>query len=109
MSGALVIGAGVGGLCTALALQQRGVATTLVERSAKLGEAAASWIAGGMLAPYCEGESAPEEVVRLGGGAIDWWEANGARVSRTGTLVVVPATGSFIVCSSRKPIRRFKS
>jgi glycine oxidase len=88
MSGALVIGAGVGGLCTALALQQRGVATTLVERSAKLGEAAASWIAGGMLAPYCEGESATEEIVRLGEAAIDWWETNGAQVSRTGTLVV---------------------
>ena len=32
---------------------------------------------GGMLAPFCEGESAPEEVVRLGAGAIDWWEAHG--------------------------------
>jgi glycine oxidase len=88
MSGALVIGAGVGGLCAALALQERGVATTLVERSAKLGESSASWIAGGMLAPYCEGETAPEEVVRLGASALDWWEAHGAEVSRTGTLVV---------------------
>ena len=37
MSRALVIGAGVGGICVALALQERGAATTLVERSAKLG------------------------------------------------------------------------
>ncbi len=88
MSGALVIGAGVAGLCTAVTLQERGVATTLVERTAKLGEASASWIAGGMLAPYCEAESAPAEVVRLGAGALDWWEAHGAQVSRTGTLVV---------------------
>lgn len=88
MSNALVIGAGVGGLCAAATLQERGVATTLVERTAKLGETSASWIAGGMLAPYCEGESAPEEVVRLGAGALDWWEAHGAQVSRTGTLVV---------------------
>jgi glycine oxidase len=88
MSGAVVIGAGVGGLCAALALQERGVATTLVERSAKLGEGCCSWIAGGMLAPFCEGESAPEDVVRLGAIALDWWEAHGAHVSRTGTLVV---------------------
>jgi glycine oxidase len=88
MTGALVIGAGVGGLCTATALQERGLATTLVERTAKLGETSASWIAGGMLAPYCEGESAPDEVVRLGAGALDWWETHGAQVSRTGTLVV---------------------
>jgi glycine oxidase len=88
LSAALVIGAGVGGLCAALALQERGVATTLVERSAKLGEGCCSWIAGGMLAPYCEAESAPEEVGRLGASALDWWEAHGAEVSRTGTLVV---------------------
>ncbi len=88
MTRALVIGAGVAGLCTALTLQERGAATTLAERAAKLGEASASWIAGGMLAPNCEGESAPEEVVRLGAGALDWWEAHGAEVSRTGTLVV---------------------
>jgi glycine oxidase len=88
MTRALVIGAGVSGLCAAVTLQERGLATTLVERSAKLGETSASWIAGGMLAPYCEGESAPEEVVRLGAGALDWWGTHGAQVSRTGTLVV---------------------
>jgi glycine oxidase len=88
MTRALVIGAGVGGLCAAVTLQESGLATTLVERAARLGETSASWIAGGMLAPYCEGESAPEEVVRLGAGAIDWWEARGAHVSRTGSLVV---------------------
>jgi glycine oxidase len=88
MRRALVIGAGVGGLCAATALQERSLATTLVERTATLGETSASWIAGGMLAPYCEGESASEEVVQLGAGALDWWEAHGAQVSRTGTLVV---------------------
>ena len=43
-----------------------------------------------MLAPYCEGESAPEEVVQFGASAIDWWQAHGADVSRTGTLVIAP-------------------
>jgi glycine oxidase len=88
MSRALVIGAGVGGLCAALTLQEQGVATTLVERSARLGESSASWIAGGMLAPDCEAESAPDEVARLGASALNWWEAHGAEVSRTGTLVL---------------------
>ncbi len=85
-----VIGAGVGGLCAAVTLQERGVPTTLIERSAKLGDACCSWIAGGMLAPYCEGESAPDEVVRLGAGALDWWERHGAEVARSGTLVIAP-------------------
>ena len=51
MTRALVIGAGVGGLCAAATLQKRGLATTLLERTAKLGEGSASWIAGGMLSP----------------------------------------------------------
>ena len=85
-----VIGAGVGGLCAAVTLQARGVATTLIERSTRLGDVCCSWIAGGMLAPYCEAEGAPDDVVRLGAGALDWWERHGAHVARTGTLVVAP-------------------
>jgi len=87
---AAVLGAGVGGLCTAVTLQERGVQTTLIERSARLGDVCCSWIAGGMLAPHCEGESAPEDVVRLGAGALEWWARHGAQVSRTGTLVLAP-------------------
>ena len=87
---ALVLGAGVAGLCAAVTLQERGVATTLFECSAKLGDACCSWIAGGMLAPWCEGESAPGDVTRLGAGALDWWASHGAEVSRSGTLVLAP-------------------
>ena len=43
-----------------------------------------------MLAPFCEGESAPESVVELGQGAIDWWDARVPGVAREGTLVVAP-------------------
>jgi glycine oxidase len=89
MSGALVIGAGVVGLTTALTLAERGVKVTLIERSPKLG-GNASWLAGGMLAPFCEGESAPRSVVELGQGAIDWWDARVPGVVREGTLVVAP-------------------
>src|SRR5271168_1047908 len=89
MSGIVVIGAGVVGLTTALTLAERGARVTLVERSRELG-GNASWLAGGMLAPFCEGESAPRSVVELGRGAIDWWAAHVPGVVRAGTLVVAP-------------------
>ncbi len=86
----LVKGAGVAGLCLAHELSARGVAVTVVEQ--KPGFAgAASWFAGGMLAPWCERESAEEVVLTKGIGAIDWWDdALPGEVSRNGTLVVAP-------------------
>jgi glycine oxidase len=89
MSDVFVIGAGVVGLTTALTFAERGAKVALIERSAKLG-GNASWLAGGMLAPFCEGESAPRSVVELGRGAIDWWDARVPGVVREGTLVVAP-------------------
>jgi glycine oxidase len=86
---ATVVGAGVVGLTTALTLAERGAEVTVLERSPELG-ANASWLAGGMLAPFCEGESAPQSVVDLGRGAIDWWAARVPGVVRKGTLVVAP-------------------
>jgi glycine oxidase len=89
MSGVVVIGAGVVGLTTALTLAERGANVTLVEQSRELG-GNASWLAGGMLAPFCEGESSSRRVVELGQGAIDWWHARVPGVARAGTLVVAP-------------------
>src|SRR5271165_287702 len=86
---ATVVGAGVVGLTTALTLAERGATVALVERSPSLG-ANASWLAGGMLAPFCEGESAPPRVVALGRHAIDWWASHAPGVVRAGTLVVAP-------------------
>jgi glycine oxidase len=84
-----VVGAGVAGLAAAMALAERGARLTLVERARGLG-GNASWLAGGMLAPFCEGESAPRSVVELGRGAIDWWDQRVPGVKREGTLVVAP-------------------
>ena len=86
---ATVVGAGVVGLATAVTLAERGARVALVERSQALG-GNASWLAGGMLAPFCEGESAPASVVALGMSAIDWWDKRVPGVSREGTLVVAP-------------------
>jgi len=86
-----IIGAGVAGLCVARALLDRGARVTLIDRHATLGPQACSWWAGGMLAPFCEGESAEEPVVRLGQEAAGWWATHTQAVQRRGTLVVSPA------------------
>jgi glycine oxidase len=83
-----VVGAGVAGLSAALALAERGADVRILERSRRLGEDACSWCAGGMLAPWCEGESAEKEVVEWGKDAIGWWERRVGGVARNGTLVV---------------------
>jgi len=88
-----VIGAGVVGLATASELLRRGADVTVFERHTKLG-GNASWLAGGMLAPYCEGESAPESVVFRGAAAIDWWSQRVPSVTRAGSLVLAPPRDS---------------
>jgi len=85
-----VVGAGVAGLATAMELTDRGADVVVLDRGARLGECACSWLAGGMLAPFCEGESAPQTVVTRGAAALDWWSARVPGVMRAGTLVVAP-------------------
>jgi glycine oxidase len=84
-----VVGAGVFGLAAATELAERGFDVTVYERNADL-SGGASWLAGGMLAPFCEGESAPASVVERGSGALDWWDRHAPNVMRNGTLVVAP-------------------
>jgi len=86
----LVRGAGVAGLAVAQVLSSRGIKVEIAERAADIA-AGASWLAGGMLAPYCERESAGERVLAEGGDAADWWdEVVPGVVERRGTLVVAP-------------------
>ncbi|WP_119165767.1 glycine oxidase ThiO [Algihabitans albus] len=85
---ATVIGSGVAGLCVAAELARRGLAVTVIDRSSRPGPHACSWWAGGMLAPFCEGETAEEPVVRLGQEAACWWLRQGVAVQRRGSLVV---------------------
>lgn len=84
-----IAGAGLAGLATAFTLLQRGARVTLYEKAAAPGEDSVARYAGGMLAPWCEGESAEAEVVSLGAIAADWWEKI-TPVTRRGTLVVTP-------------------
>ena len=86
----LVRGAGVSGLVTALVLAERGAAVTLAECRERIG-AGASWKAGGMLAPWCEAESAPREILEHADETIDWWLSHAPDALRHGSLVLAPA------------------
>ena len=86
----LVKGAGVAGMTACVALAERGGEVTLYDKAGRVG-AGASWFAGGMLAPWCEAESAPEEVTAQSIGAVDWWARHVPQVTRQGSLVLAPA------------------
>lgn len=88
MREARVLGAGVAGLCVASELVARSCEVTVFDPQPEPGPQACSWWAGGMLAPFCEGETAEEPVVRLGREAADWWERQGVTVERRGTIVL---------------------
>ncbi|MER8830977.1 glycine oxidase ThiO [Mesorhizobium sp. M0938] len=84
----LVKGAGVAGLTVAFEFAARGAVVTVAETRPALG-GNASWFAGGMLAPWCERESAEQPVLDLGRDAADWWDAaTPGLVARRGTLVL---------------------
>ncbi len=83
----LVRGAGVAGLVTALVLAERGAAVTLVEQGGRIGSGA-SWQAGGMLAPWCEAETAPREILDHAEAAIGWWLSHVPACLRQGSLVL---------------------
>lgn len=83
-----ILGAGVVGLACAVELQRRGHSVVIVDPNGAPGSHGCSWWAGGMLAPFCEGETAEEPIVRLGQDAAYWWRAIGADVTVAGSLVV---------------------
>lgn len=85
-----VIGAGVAGLVTAWALTEAGAAVRVLERSATLGALACSRYAGGMLAPWCEAESAEPLVVTLGQEALSFWPRAFPATVKRGSLVLAP-------------------
>ncbi len=84
-----ILGAGVAGLCVATTLAERGLPVELLDNGPP--HSGASWLAGGMIAPFVEGETAAPEVARLGASAADWWAARVPGVARRGSLVVAPA------------------
>lgn len=82
-----VLGAGVAGLTTAVRLAEEGRSVVVHEAATELGQRAASWLAGGMLAPYCEAATADPAIIEPGLRGIDFW-ADRVPVERRGTLVL---------------------
>jgi glycine oxidase len=87
---AVVLGAGVAGLACAVELAERGVAVEVLERGERLGSAC-SWYAGGMLAPWCERESAEPLIATLGAESLTWWPDKYPGTVLKGSLVVAHA------------------
>jgi glycine oxidase len=83
-----VIGAGVAGLTCAVELAERGVQVQVVEQAEALGRQCCSWFAGGMLAPWCEIESADTLIADLGTEGIAWWRDRVADIALNGSLVL---------------------
>lgn len=83
-----VIGAGVAGLACALELAERGARVEVLERAESLGPACCSWFAGGMLAPWCELESAERLIAELGRESIAWWRERFSGTEARGSIVV---------------------
>lgn len=85
-----VIGAGVAGLCVAYEFARAGCAVTLVERRAGPG-LGCSFVAGGMISPWCEAESAEPFIVELGVESLRYWVEEVPVALRRGTLVLAAA------------------
>ena len=91
MSRWTVLGCGVAGLCVATLLAERGEDVEVIGDESRQ---PASWFAGGMLAPWCESESAPQDVIALGQYSAGWWQKRVSSVVQQGTLVVAPPRDS---------------
>jgi glycine oxidase len=87
-SSVIVVGAGVAGLSCALELSERGHSVEVAERGRALGDGCCSWMAGGMLAPWCERATTEPVVATRGAPSIDWWMRHFPGTVRQGSLVV---------------------
>jgi glycine oxidase len=86
-----IIGAGIAGAWQALLFAQAGHDVTLHERGDEAMTDSTSHWAGGMLAPYCERESAEPVISRLGLRALDLWRREFPDTPFNGSLVVAHA------------------
>jgi glycine oxidase len=85
-----IIGAGIAGLTTTFEFARAGCDVELIEcrKGPGLG---CSYLAGGMLAPWCEAESTEKLVLDLGLESLQFWLECMPVATRQGTLVVAPA------------------
>ena len=82
-----ILGAGVAGLTAAFACVSRGLRVEIIERRSAAAQGCSKY-AGGMLAPWCELESAEPLVEHLGRESMRFWQDHFANVPQHGSLVV---------------------
>ena len=83
-----MLGAGIAGTWQALLFAKAGCRVALYERGeASMTQATSHW-AGGMLAPFCEGETAEPVITRLGLRSLDLWREVLPQTPFNGSLVV---------------------
>ena len=83
-----MLGAGIAGTWQALLFAKAGCRVALYERGeATMTQATSHW-AGGMLAPFCEGEAAEPVITRLGLRSLDLWREALPQTPFNGSLVV---------------------
>ena len=85
-----IIGAGIAGLTATFEFARAGCDVELVECREGPG-LGCSYLAGGMLAPWCEVENAEKLVLDLGLESLQFWTESVPVATRQGTLVVAPA------------------
>lgn len=85
-----IIGAGVAGLTAAYEFARAGCRVDVVEKRAEPG-LGCSYLAGGMIAPWCEAESAEPLVVDLGIELLRYWTETVPVAAARGSLVLAPA------------------
>ena len=91
-----VVGSGVAGLCCAYTLLEAGYQVEIITASKGPDEQCCSWWAGGMLAPYCEQESAEPLVETLGLESMAFWQS-----FTTQQRLAYHANGSLVVAAPR--------
>ncbi|TDF41760.1 FAD-dependent oxidoreductase [Alteromonadaceae bacterium M269] len=85
---AIVIGSGVVGLTVADYLTDSLFDVTIYSASSGPDSSCCSWWAGGMLAPYCEQETAEPIIGKLAKESLVYWQDNAANYHSLGTLVL---------------------
>lgn len=83
-----IIGAGIAGVWHALLFAKAGRSVTLHERDDERMTQSTGHFAGGMLAPWCEGEDSEPVITRLGARSLDLWRQEVPDASINGSLIV---------------------
>ncbi len=90
-----IIGSGIAGLCSAYLALQSGLSTTIITASQGPDASCCSWWAGGMLAPFCEQESAEPLIETLGLESMAFWQGFASEFKvpyfTNGSLVIAAA------------------